>query len=158
MITFFVPGEPKGLKRHRTGKFGTYDPSKGDKADFLILAMENKPKRPYECALSVTIRAYFTRPKSHYGTGKNATKTKKGIPVFHAKKPDADNVSKFVLDALNGVFWRDDSQVAELTVLKCYVSDCGIMNYIGPGIEIEIDAIDGEGIEYFGIKSKEHKK
>ena len=34
-------------------------------------------------------------------------------------KPDVDNVAKSVLDALNGVAYRDDSQVVSLSVLKC---------------------------------------
>lgn len=33
-------------------------------------------------------------------------------------KPDADNVAKLVLDALNGVAWVDDSQVMSLHVVK----------------------------------------
>lgn len=34
-------------------------------------------------------------------------------------KPDADNVAKAVLDALNGVAYKDDAQVVSLCVLKC---------------------------------------
>lgn len=33
-------------------------------------------------------------------------------------KPDADNVAKLVLDALNGHAWEDDSQVTSLCVSK----------------------------------------
>ena len=33
-------------------------------------------------------------------------------------KPDADNIAKAVLDALNGVAWQDDSQVVALSVRK----------------------------------------
>ena len=35
-------------------------------------------------------------------------------------KPDLDNVAKTVLDALNGVAWRDDSEITSLTVMKTY--------------------------------------
>ena len=34
------------------------------------------------------------------------------------QKPDADNIAKLVLDALNGVAYEDDSQVVALLVLK----------------------------------------
>jgi Holliday junction resolvase RusA-like endonuclease len=34
-------------------------------------------------------------------------------------KPDVDNFAK-VIDALNGIVWRDDSQVVQLTVRKFY--------------------------------------
>lgn len=35
-------------------------------------------------------------------------------------KPDLDNCVKCILDALNGVLWRDDAQVVELSVSKRY--------------------------------------
>lgn len=34
-------------------------------------------------------------------------------------RPDVDNVAKGVMDALNGIAYRDDSQVVSLSVLKC---------------------------------------
>ena len=34
------------------------------------------------------------------------------------QKPDADNVAKLVLDALNGVAWEDDQQVNDLHIVK----------------------------------------
>ena len=33
-------------------------------------------------------------------------------------KPDADNIAKLVLDALNGKAWHDDSQIVSLKVVK----------------------------------------
>ena len=33
-------------------------------------------------------------------------------------KPDADNIAKLVLDALNGIAWHDDTQVTDLVVHK----------------------------------------
>ena len=35
-------------------------------------------------------------------------------------RTDVDNLAKFVLDALNGVLYVDDKQVASLTVTKVY--------------------------------------
>ncbi len=43
-----------------------------------------------------------------------------GGKILPAKKPDIDNVVKAVLDALNGVAYRDDTQVIELHVRKSY--------------------------------------
>ena len=39
-----------------------------------------------------------------------------GMP--HIKRPDADNVAKAILDALNGHAYNDDSAIALLTVRK----------------------------------------
>jgi Holliday junction resolvase RusA-like endonuclease len=40
--------------------------------------------------------------------------------AWHTGKPDADNILKAVCDALNGIVWHDDSQVAFARVLKQY--------------------------------------
>ena len=45
---------------------------------------------------------------------------------------DIDNLAKAVLDALNGVCWQDDSQVAELYVTKNLAD--------APRLEIEVTA------------------
>lgn len=47
---------------------------------------------------------------------KDMPKRESGRP--YTVKPDADNVAKLVLDALNGHAWRDDSQVVDLHVVK----------------------------------------
>lgn len=36
----------------------------------------------------------------------------------HTKKPDGDNLEKFLNDALNGVVWQDDSHIAWLVRSK----------------------------------------
>lgn len=38
----------------------------------------------------------------------------------HVKKPDLDNLVKFVKDCANGVLWDDDSQVCDLVAAKRY--------------------------------------
>lgn len=45
-----------------------------------------------------------------------------GIKVYLARRrgrePDIDNLTKTILDAMNGVGWRDDSQVIEIHARK----------------------------------------
>ena len=65
-----------------------------------------------------------------YGTGKNAGLLKDSAPVYHTSAPDADNILKFVGDALNGIFWRDDRQIAIARINKVYAGS--------PGIHIDI--------------------
>jgi len=123
-IKFEIPGNPQALKRHRTfrkGNFtGTYDPSKGDKTDFLAKAMAMKPEVPFDEPLSVTLTFVFGRPKSHFRTGKFSHFLKDNAPYWHTKTPDADNLAKFICDALNGSFWKDDSRICKLKVTKMY--------------------------------------
>lgn len=120
-VYLHVPYRPEPQQRHRHARNGrTYDPCSGSKANFLELCrrMANPPdaasfERPLQCAMTLT----FARPKSHL-TSKGALR--KGVPDRHIYKPDTDNLAKFVMDALNGVYYKDDSQVYQLTVLKRY--------------------------------------
>jgi Holliday junction resolvase RusA-like endonuclease len=38
--------------------------------------------------------------------------------IYDKKKPDVDNLAKFVLDALTGLLYRDDEQVVKLSAIK----------------------------------------
>lgn len=131
MIQFEVLGEPKALKRHRMGKGFNFDPSKGDKTDFLWMSKKNAPSKPIDSPIKVSITFRFKRPKSHFGIGKNSNLLKDSAPTYHTSRPDADNLAKFVLDALNTVYWRDDSIISKLNVTKVYALDT-------PRTEVEI--------------------
>ena len=129
-----ILGNPTALKRHRTTRTGhRYDPSEVDKADLLAVVRDNAPDKPFSCPLRVGITFYFARPKSHYGTGRNAGKLKLNAPRLHTKRPDRDNLDKFVLDALDGVFWLDDSIVCDGRLRKVYSER--------PRTEIEIEIL-----------------
>lgn len=121
---FTVLGEPKAQKRHRhvnRGKFvSTYDPSKDEKADFRIVAQQTAPAQPIDKPMFVEMEFFFSRPKSHYGTGRNEGIIKGSSPDFHTKKPDSDNCVKFIFDSLNGIFWLDDSMICGHSVMKHY--------------------------------------
>lgn len=45
---------------------------------------------------------------------------------WHIVKPDTSNLLKAVEDALNGILWVDDSQVARCTLSKTYGAEPGI--------------------------------
>ncbi len=47
-------------------------------------------------------------------------KKKLKADVQHTKKPDLDNLIKFVKDCANGVLWHDDSQVNNIQASKLY--------------------------------------
>lgn len=138
-IKISVLGEPKAQPRHRhfqRGNFkGTYDPGKNPKQSFLYLVLEYAPDKPFDEPLCVDIDFYFSRPKSHYGTGRNFYKLKPSAPTNHTTKPDIDNLRKFIMDAMNKVFWRDDSIICDGRIRKLY-NDM-------PRIEILISTING---------------
>jgi len=149
MICMTVLGEPVAQKRHRTvtrGRDGRplpfaheYDPSAGDKADLAALAQLKAPAKLLEGPLQLEIVAVFGRPKSHYRTGKHAGELKPNATLFHTTRPDHDNVTKLVCDALTGVWWTDDSRIVLCDTLKVYGR---------PKLWIRLQTIDE--IEYHG--------
>lgn len=84
----------------------------------------------------VKIEVYFlfSRPKGHYGTGRNASILKAGAPLHHSKKPDTDKLLRAIGDALTGVVIRDDCQIAEFHGYKYYATR-------SPGAEIIINEL-----------------
>jgi Holliday junction resolvase RusA-like endonuclease len=48
-------------------------------------------------------------------------------PDFVDKRPDKDNYEKFVLDALNGIYWTDDSVIVTGRTTKYYSEIPGIV-------------------------------
>jgi crossover junction endodeoxyribonuclease RusA len=63
---------------------------------------------------------YFPRPKSHYGTGRNAGVLKASAPKHITKVPDLDKLVRAVGDALTNVVLRDDAQIVHLYVWKLW--------------------------------------
>jgi Holliday junction resolvase RusA-like endonuclease len=70
--------------------------------------------------VEIIARLYFPRPKSHFGTGRNASVLKATAPSFHQSKPDTDKLQRAIGDSLTGVLLRDDSQIVHWDVWKFY--------------------------------------
>lgn len=62
--------------------------------------------------LVLQVRFWFARPKSHYGTGRNADKVKASAPREHAQEPDLSKLVRCLEDALTGVVYRDDRLIS----------------------------------------------
>ena len=75
-------------------------------------------RRPLEGPLQVLVIAYM--PVATTWSRKKTASALAG--VIRPGRPDADNLLKAVADALNGVVWRDDAQIAEATISKRYDS------------------------------------
>lgn len=127
-VKFTVLGEPEGKGRPRFRKAGpyvqTYTPDKTVSYENLI-KMEyrrqcNDVKFPPDAQLDVRITAYYGIPKSKSKKVKTLMAEKKIRPL---KKPDADNVVKVFLDALNKLAFHDDVQVVDLQLRRFYSYD-----------------------------------
>ena len=72
--------------------------------------------------VQIEVDFHFRRPKSHFGTGRNAGVLKDSAPDQHSQKPDIDKLVRCLLDSLSGVIWQDDSQVFSLTARRHWTS------------------------------------
>jgi len=123
-ITLTIPGEPQGKQRpkfFKTGKFqGTYTPKKTVTYEAYIkelFAINYPDFIPLESALKVQIWAGLSMPKST--SKKKEGMMKMGI-IKPTKRPDVDNVLKLCLDALEGLAYKNDSQIVRVVMDKDY--------------------------------------
>lgn len=130
MITFTVDGDPVGKQRARhrfTGKFvQSYTPNKTRTYETSIreaaqAAMGSSEPLETPVTLYLYIRAPI--PKS---TPKSRLQGFLDGSVKPIKKPDASNVLKSVEDAMNGVVYKDDSQIVNIHIAKVYASVSGV--------------------------------
>jgi Holliday junction resolvase RusA-like endonuclease len=120
-MLIIVKGKPKALKRHRHRSNGfTYDPSSKDKKKFAAKAEYAKPDKILEGALRMQIVFYMPRPKKDFRTGRHSGRLKQGVAYWHTYTPDLDNMEKFVGDSLEGIFYKNDSQIAQMQSEKIY--------------------------------------
>jgi len=122
-ITFSVPGDPVPQPRPRYSARGgfarAYVPSKHPVHAYreaIALAAKLAGVKITGEPVSVIIDAVFARPKSHMTKGGVLAK----LTAPRLPRCDVDNVAKAALDALTGVAWEDDTQVARLVVEKSY--------------------------------------
>ncbi len=144
MIEFFVAGQPatQGSKRPIAfrGKDGALKArvvdSSGAKltcwrALIVDAALAAYTGPPMQGPLMLQLEFNVIRPKSHYGTGRNANVLKDSAPKYPITRPDSVKLARAVEDALTGVLWIDDSQVVWHRIEKIYSERAGV--WVGVG-------------------------
>ncbi len=140
MIALRIPTIPIAQPRQRTtihttrdGKIftGNYTPANHPVRQFkadVRTAVSRVLSAPLEGPVALRVVFVLPRPK------RLIWKRREMPRVPHTSRPDLDNLVKSTKDALNGLAWRDDSQVVELSAGKCYASGNEL-----PGVEIAIE-------------------
>lgn len=123
-IFFTVPGvvAPKGRPKFaRRGNFTvTYTPEKTASYENLVKVKAQEAMQGHEMhtgPVSVEIVMALPVPKSW--SKKNTAAALQG-GIAPTKKPDTDNCIKAIFDAMNGIVFKDDSQVVVITARKFY--------------------------------------
>lgn len=122
MIELIIPGEviAKGRPKFtsRGGYARAYTPKKTRDYEALVkyYALQLK-QTPLVEAIEVEISVHRVPPKSW---SKKKQKEALEGTILPVTKPDADNYAKSLLDALNGVLFKDDNQIVDLNIKKRY--------------------------------------
>lgn len=127
-VEFVIFGNPQGKGRPRVvnrGKFSkAYTPEQ-------TIAYENLVKIEYELQtdrykfsdgafIEMRIEAYYSIPKS---VSKKRRAMMVAGEIRPIRKPDMDNVAKIIADSLNGIAFRDDTQIVTCKIYKYYSDD-----------------------------------
>ena len=116
-----VTGRIRGKARPRVYRGHAFTPIETKTYENIIrCAYQNQSNIYYEGAIKIKIDIYHKIPKSYTKKRVSDIREGKELPT---KKPDIDNIVKIILDALNGLAYKDDTQVIELNVKKYYTEE-----------------------------------
>tara|TARA_Y100001963_G_C6725144_1_gene421070 strand:+ start:857 stop:1303 length:447 start_codon:yes stop_codon:yes gene_type:complete len=121
-VNIFVEMKPTPKSRPRFVKSGRVFTDKKTVAAEKTIGMMAKSAKSsdiWRFPIQLSLRFHFLPPKNFRGK----------IPSWRAKRPDLDNLTKLVKDALNGVLWVDDSQIVKLDASKIYSKKQGVEIY-----------------------------
>ncbi len=112
-----IPGIPIAMQRPRVfilaGRSKVYNPQLAKKKKVMATITQTGVRKLIgRQAIHVQLVFYMPIPKSY------ARHIKPGR--MHNKKPDIDNMIKFILDCMNGIAYEDDAQICKISALKIY--------------------------------------
>lgn len=141
MTKLWIPGEPVGKGRPRAARTGhVYTPARTRawETEAACVARATWGRTPLACPVVVTIDARWSRPRRRPSSVSADQWATPGCP--RPSTPDADNVAKAVLDALQkGGVLADDRYVVGLTVRTLYAD-------LGAPAGIQVVIAQWEGI------------
>lgn len=131
-----IPLSPKAQARPRFNSFNkrAYEDSAmtAYKRSVKYHVMSCKPKLIETGPIGVSI-TFFVYPPKYLLTKKKMAQELANETLYVDKKPDVDNYFKAVTDALEGILYKNDGQIAVVTMQKLYS--------LNPRTEIEVEEI-----------------
>lgn len=125
-----ILGRPMPLQRPKMSKYGVYDPQKCLKK-FVLSTVSKKllGMVPISHPICVHMEFCFVYPKS-ISKKKNRDRD---IVLYREGRPDIDNLCKFYADLFNGIIWKDDAFIVQMTAEKRYdQEDSTIIRWTNP--------------------------
>lgn len=135
-IIITLRGVPKGKGRPRFSRDRgvPYTPGDTRRAEENVeaagaRAMDGRP--PLDLPVILDALAIFPIPMSW--SKKKKARAAENL-IRPTGKPDGDNILKLIGDGLNGIVWRDDSQIIDARIRKLYGAT--------PGLSIKVTPLD----------------
>ena len=136
-FSIHVPGPPVAKGRPRFLKHGgTYTPPKTaayEKMVKQLAAIKMGSRAPLEGPVRVRVSAFLPVPPSWTKRRRTAALRGEALPIGRGSG-DADNYAKGAVDAMNGIVFKDDCQIVELTAVKRYFDQ--------PGLTIRVEEVE----------------
>ncbi len=128
-LHFVVPGRPQPWKRagqQRRSRRGlplarprTYSRNEGAQQTIALLARVAMTEQDFDLVpAGVPVRLELV--------ARFRARVLRDVGTRHAVRPDMDNVEKQVMDALTGIAWADDAQVARKVTDKVWAREAGL--------------------------------
>lgn len=141
-----IDGNPIPDARSRVTRHGTYNPRYHEKNKLKTYLLSLGLKTLTE-PLKVSVAFFMAIPKS---TSKKKRKEMLASLITHTKKPDLDNLVKFVFDCCNGILFDDDRQIVLLSAFKCYnISPSTVIDIMPLNVEDRPPFNDIIDVDYF---------
>jgi Holliday junction resolvase RusA-like endonuclease len=151
VLSFFVVGAPApgGSKRvvprrgKRGGKATLIDDCRRNPAwrhQVASAAALTHRSAPMVGPLEVRFEFVLSRPKGHYGTGRNAGQVRPTAPPYPDVKPDTSKLVRSTEDACTGILFIDDAQIVRQFASKSYGSPPGVRITVRKLAEAFLDA------------------
>lgn len=119
---FEIPSKIIGKGRPRLNSYTgrVYTPTRTKDYEELVeqyFLLKYPRYKTLDGRIKMDIVAYFEVPKSTSKLVKTQMMENKISPT---KKPDIDNIVKIILDAMNNIAFKDDTQITKISVEKKY--------------------------------------
>jgi Holliday junction resolvase RusA-like endonuclease len=120
-----VPNQ-RWMKGDRTARAVVFKPPTvaqktwGDEIRKTAKIAMNGPPLPRGVPVGIEIFVRKQRPVRHHISSRRVNAVKPDAPLWVDVKPDPDKIARLVLDAMTGVVYEDDAQVAYLTVFHLW--------------------------------------
>jgi Holliday junction resolvase RusA-like endonuclease len=147
-VTIVASGEVIAKGRPRLSRFGhAYTPARTRNYEehlrgLAVAAMVGR-ERFEDIPLRVAMVVDVSVPES-WPEKKKQSAVYGGI--LPTKRPDIDNYQKLVLDAMNGIIFRDDSQVVEIYSMKRYAAEPRLVVRVEPAYGFRDEEIDSASL------------